>query len=133
MPIIGGYDDLGLVNTVGVVRGTRSEACFYGSLASLPAEMRFRHKYMAILYCVEESMKSCDPVRVVAGADPLTGDILTEDRVSPGAQHRAGQEGRLVMVLAWSRIHPRFNPKSSLESISTSHDRVAQSRSTLES
>jgi hypothetical protein len=112
VPLIGGYDDLGLVNPVGAVRGTRSEACFYGALASLPTDMRFSHKYMAILYCCDEKvLKSRDPVRVVAGADPLTGDILETDRISPGAQHRAGLKGRLVTVLACSRIHPRFNPQ----------------------
>ena len=132
MPLIGGYDDLGLVNPVGAVRGTRSEACFYGALASLPTDMRFSHKYMAILYCCDEKvLKSSDPVRVVAGADPLTGDILETDRISPGAQHRAGLKGRLGGNAARVTPSDRVTPLFDYDNIISSFTRFAASPTDL--
>ena len=86
-----GGDDLELLNALGVCRGERKTGCWYGILASLPAKLRFRHEYMSMLMmCDEKVFHNCHPVRVLAGADPSTGEFIEGATATLGAQHRAG-------------------------------------------
>lgn len=91
VPIEAGGDDLELLNALGVCRGERKTGCWYGTLASLPAKLRFRHEYMSMLMmCDEKVFHKCHPVRVLGGADPSTGEFIEGDTATLGAQHRAG-------------------------------------------
>ena len=94
-----GYDDLELLNPLGVCRGEKKIGGFYGAIMNLPAEMRFKHQYMSPLCIVEEKLLTkLDPVRVVSGADPTTGEPLPEDVASLGAQLRALEKGVTRLV-----------------------------------
>ena len=46
----------------------------------------------------DKVMERCDPIRVIAGADPTTGKIIEDDFASLGAQFRAGEHGFLTTV-----------------------------------
>ena len=62
--------------------------------------MRFSHENMSmLLICDEKVLTRCDPVRVVAGADPKTGKFIEEDWASLGAQFRDGQAGFICQVI----------------------------------
>jgi hypothetical protein len=94
-----GYDDLELLNVLGVARGKKKQACVYGAIANLPSEDRFDHDNMAmIMVCSQKTLVKLDPVRVFAGADPVTGVPVPEDWASPGAQFRVGAEGQRARV-----------------------------------
>ena len=111
--VLMGYDDLELINPLGVQRGVRKQACFYGAFGNLPPQMRFTHKYLCIMaMCDEKVLTKCDPVRVIAGADPVTGELMAHDWASPGAQFRAGEAGHIIKVCT---SHPptQFSPASS--------------------
>ena len=102
-----GYDDLELLNPLGVCRGNKKIGGFYGAIMNFPAEMRFKHSYMSPLCIVEEKLLTrCDPVRVVSGADPATGEVIPEDVASMGAQLRALEKGvkKLVSSAATSLL-----------------------------
>ena len=93
-----GYDDLELLNPIGVKRGEKKVGGFYGAIVNLPPKERFNHKYMQVLSIVEEKVLTrCDPVRVVAGADPKTGELCSEDFASLGAQFRS-TEGEDITI-----------------------------------
>ena len=97
--IILGYDDLEPLNALGAKRVWHKVGGFYGAIANLPAELRFEHEMMALLLAVEEAVLTrCDPVRVVAGADPVTGAFIKGDRQTLGAQFRALFDGVEVLV-----------------------------------
>lgn len=101
-----GYDDLELLNPLGVCRGEKKIGGFYGTIMNLPAEMRFRHQYMSPVCIVEEKvLKKYDPIRVVSGADPATGDVIPDDVGSLGAQLRALEKGVKKLVRS-----PSSNP-----------------------
>ena len=90
---------MALLNALGVARDDEHQACFYGALGNIPAEERYNHEYLAILAMLDEKvLKKLDPVRVIAGADPITGEFIPEDWASPGAQFRAGEFGLLTRV-----------------------------------
>ena len=93
-----GYDDLELINPLGVKRGEQKQACCYASIGNLPPELRFNHLYMMMLMICKESLFDEDPTRVFAGADQNTGVPITSDWMSPGAQFRRGYHGHLVQV-----------------------------------
>ena len=97
--ILKGYDDLELLNALGVARGMKKQACTYGAIGNLEATERFDHDKMCILQmCSEKVLTKLDPVRVFAGADPRTGEIIVDDWASPGAQFRTGAEGHVRQV-----------------------------------
>ena len=84
-----GYDEFEPLNALGEKRGEKVLSGFYGAIGNLPKEVRFMHENMAVLMICEESvLKEYDPVRVFAGADPVTGEINGEDNKSLGAQLR---------------------------------------------
>lgn len=106
-----GYDDLELCNPLGAVRTKHKTACFYIALANLPAHRRFAHDNMCVLMLIlEKVLSACGAVRVVAGADAITGEVYGQDFTSFGAQLRASIAGQvfiqvcytvLSMSLAW--------------------------------
>lgn len=94
------YDDLELNNPLGVCRGKHKVACFYVALANLPAKMRFVHHYIGVLMLVlEKVLKGCGAVRVFAGANHLTGEVITDDAHSFGAQFRASCRGETYVTV----------------------------------
>ena len=111
--LIVGYDDLEPLNTLGAFRGNKKLGAFYGAIGSIPAELRFEHELMAMLMMVDENVLTrCDPVRVVAGADPVTGNIVPEDVASLGAQFRELFPGvlRKVRFSTSPPTHPPHQP-----------------------
>lgn len=94
------YDDLELNNPLGVTRGKNKVACFYVALANLPAKMRFKHDYIGVLMLVlEKVLKGCGAVRVFAGANHLTGEVITDDVHSFGEQFRATCRGETYVTV----------------------------------
>lgn len=94
--LILGYDDLELCNPLGAVRTKHKTACFYIAIANLPAERRFIHNNMCVLMLVLEKVLSrCGAVRVVAGADAVTGEVYEEDFASFGSQLRSSMAGKV--------------------------------------
>lgn len=84
-----GYDDLEIANPLGVARGKHKLACFYLAIANLAAPKRFEHENMCLLTLVlEKVLKRCGAVRVVAGADAITGELLEADFGAFGCQIR---------------------------------------------
>jgi hypothetical protein len=89
-----GYDDLELLNPLGVCRGDQKQACFYGAIMNLPRKHRFAHEYLSMLcICGEDTLHECDPIRVIAGANAQNGEIIANDWASLGAQFRSGFPG----------------------------------------
>lgn len=55
-----------MVNPLGAYHGLQTEECLYAAIGTLPAPMRFEHKYVGVLVmCNSKVMERCDPVRVV--------------------------------------------------------------------
>lgn len=87
--IVVGHDGLELRNPLGQQHGEHNIAGIYGAIGNLPAAMRYQHDFMAPLQVVNEKvLHRCNPIRVFAGADPQTGELLPEDYSSIGAQSR---------------------------------------------
>lgn len=97
-----GFDEMEPNNPLGPWRGNHKMACFYGAIASINAALRFEHEMMALLLMVEDkTLTQCDPVRVFAGADPVTGELIPGDTTSPGAQMRELYDGVIVQVASF--------------------------------
>jgi hypothetical protein len=87
--LILGHDGVELSNPLGQQAGVHNVNGVYGAIGNLPAPMRFQHCYMAPIQTVNERvLKRCDPIRVLAGADPMTGEFIPGDFSSIGAQSR---------------------------------------------
>jgi hypothetical protein len=94
-----GYDEMDPLNALGQQRGEKCLSGFYGACGNLKAKERFKHENMCLLsICEDPVLKRCDPIKVFSGADPVTGELLTDDDSSPGAQFRAGKGGLLRKV-----------------------------------
>ena len=94
-----GYDEMDPLNALGQQRGEKCLSGFYGACGNLKAKERFKHENMCLLsICEDPVLKRCDPIKVFSGADPVTGELLTNDDSSPGAQFRAGKGGLLRKV-----------------------------------
>lgn len=107
--LILGYDDLELLNTLGVCRGKKKVACFYVAVANLSATERFEMSNICILMLVlEKVLKRCGAVRVVAGASSINGEVDAADYASFGAQVRASLAGEAKITvspcLAWPPV-----------------------------
>ena len=96
-----GYDDLEALNALGVSRGLKKLACFYGSCFNLRPELRFDHDYIAmLLICLQKLLQDPGATRVFSGADEVTGIPIPTDWGSPGAQFRTGMDGVRCKVRA---------------------------------
>ena len=105
--VMDGYDDLELLNVLGVQRGVQKQACHYGACGNLPPEVRFEHdNLIMLLICPQKIYTKCDPVRVFSGADPVTGVPIHTDWASPGSQFRAGMVGHRVQVYTCTLSRP---------------------------
>lgn len=114
--LILGYDDLELCNPLGTVRTKHKTACFYVAIANLPAERRFIHNNMCVLMLVLEKVLSrCGAVRVVAGADAVTGEVYEEDFASFGSQLRSSIAGNVHLQVC---VHD-LNTLSAIASMCT--------------
>jgi hypothetical protein len=82
---------------------------FYVAMINLDVPFRFEHENLCPVMQTHESvLKEFDMIRVLAGADPLTGEIIADDIASPGAQARCLAAGVTVRVShAPSRSLPR--------------------------
>ena len=107
-----GFDEMEPNNPLGPWRGKHKMACFYGAIASINAALRFEHEMMALLLMVEDKiLTKCDPVRVMAGADPVTGELIPGDVRSFGAQMRELYDGVMIQVMS---VAPSFSLPPSL-------------------
>lgn len=111
--LILGYDDIEMVNPLGAARCKHKMACFYVALANLNTVARFKHKNICVLMLVREKvLKRCGAVRVVAGANASTGDLLDEDDLASfGAQFRASFD-RKTFVKVWPPVANQENVSS---------------------
>ena len=104
-----GFDEMEPLNALGAKRGNRKVGGFYGALPALPAALRYEHEFMSILMVVEEKvLKKCNPIRVVAGADPHTGAFIPGDYQTIGAQCRELFDGVLVEVFIFTSHLPHI-------------------------
>jgi hypothetical protein len=109
--LILGYDDLELLNSLGVVRGKKKMACFYVSLANFDALQRFEFANMCVLMLVlEKVLKRCGAVRVVSGADSITGEVDPKDWASFGNQVRESMAGNIRIRVSTSPASPPASP-----------------------
>lgn len=78
-----------LCNPLGGSRGVHNIHCMYVSLLSLPPKLRHNHEniFPATFVC-ESDLDSFGPVRVVAGADPKTGNIIEGGPPTLGSEFR---------------------------------------------
>lgn len=114
--LILGYDDLELCNPLGAVRTKHKTSCFYVAIANLQAQHRFEHRNMCVLMLVlEKVLARCGAVRVVAGGNAATGEILDSDFASFGAQLRASMAGDVFLTVCLSR------PRAPCFSFTTPH------------
>ena len=97
-------DDFEILDPCKHNAGKKKLSGFYAGVANLPVEMRFTHSYLCPLTMVlSKTVDSEDLLRVFAGANADTGEILDDDTVSIGAQLRslldeAGSGGVLIKV-----------------------------------
>jgi hypothetical protein len=97
--LVFGSDELELTGPLKQSRGVHKQAMWYVSIANLPEKLRWLHMYMMMLMAVgEKTLDKFNPVRVFAGADPTTGELIDEDYWSPGAQLRRGWDGFVTTV-----------------------------------
>ena len=117
------YDDfLGTKNALSPHAPKQLLGGFYVAIVNLDLPFRFNHENVCPLMITKESvLKMFDMIRVVAGADPDTGDILEEDTASPGAQARYLAKGVPVQVRNPPRSHPCSLPHSHPRSHPRSH------------
>jgi hypothetical protein len=104
--VVMSYDDLEVCNPLGVAAGKHNLSCFYAAFTNIRGKERFHHDNMLLLTMAHEyNMKKYSATRVLAGADPVTGEAGEDDWSSFGAQMRALKDG----VAITARLTPLHN------------------------
>jgi hypothetical protein len=106
--VVMSYDDLEVCNPLGVAAGKHNLACFYAAFTNIRGKERFHHDNMLLLTMAHEyNLKKYSATRVLAGADPVTGEAVEDDWSSFGAQMRALKDGVPIMVPLHNTHAPR--------------------------